>query len=441
MDQKFLEVIKPKLEESEFKQILDLQARNVVALGTDQVFALRDSDGEIRAFKQRVELSKEAGTLIQPVPNGPWVVSAQGYEVLSEAAGVCVIMPSEVLVDGVPKMNPFTLRDTQNGRVLAIYARAVAFRFSSKGIPQVCDWTSMFDLPSYRLIDLLAKAKDSPTAFRLLPIESGQPDGKDSAPGATWAKYPFDSSTSLWINTAHASALEWYKSIINREKKAIDFGQTFARRNATKHLLGIQKSPCSPGDKDPMWNITILCWRPTSGNLIKWDYTQYANVRKAIEGIVSSPGGMGKQNGIDLKKGADEGEEPNLLAVESADLEDAIDITPAAPEPVPVEDVKTESQGLATGPGWVKTSEVTTPSRVRKPKAKAPATGAVAPVQDLEKEAAGIAKNLEMAKAAFPDEYKLALIQIGVEEPLDTEESRQLLAALNRIIDKGLEGK
>jgi hypothetical protein len=262
----------------EAKILTPFVTTNVLTLGTDEAFALRDSSGEIRAFKQRIRLSHADGTLTQPVPGGPFVVSAQVYEAWQEGVGASVIFPKEVLVDGHWNQNPFVMRDPTNKRILAIYARAIAFRFSPKGIPMVCDWTTLFDVPSYRMIDLLAKAKKYPQAFKLLP-DGIEPDSDNNE---TWAKYPFDEAANLWVNTAHEEALQWYAQIINREKKAIDFAQTFARRNALKHLSGLQKAPGN------VWDLTIICWRPTNGNLVKWDATQYAHlqdrVTKTIQG-------------------------------------------------------------------------------------------------------------------------------------------------------------
>lgn len=449
MDEKTIESIKGKLAEDEFKAVLDLRNRNVVALGTDEVFALRDSQGEIRAFKQVVTLSQEAGTLIQPVLGGPWVVSAQGYEILSEAAGVCTMFPQDCVVDGQIKSNPFALRDNSNGRVLAVYARSVAYRFSSKGLPQVSDWTTMFDLPSYRLIDLLAKAKDNKTAFKLLPIEMDAPTGET---GATWAKYKFDDSTNLWINTAHVSALDWYKQIINREKKALDFAQTFARRNSVKHLLGIQKSPCSPKEDHPSWNVTILCWRPTAGNIVKWDYTQYKNVRKLIE---ENPLGAFGGAPVDLKNGREDG----LEVMENREdvgvsLDAVIDITPgaASPEDEQIPDVETETKAeTKQEPPAVTPPPPRPKAETKKAAKKAPAQPPAPPAQVAQQPAqgtmsstpapqgsAGGSKNIEMAKAAFPEEYQMAMIQVGVEEPLDKEEEESVLKALNRMLDSNL---
>ena len=51
---------------------------------------------------------------------------------------------------------------------------------------------------------LLAKAKQFPQAFKLLPAEITPP----ATEGATWAAYPFDESTKLWVNTGHAEVHE-----------------------------------------------------------------------------------------------------------------------------------------------------------------------------------------------------------------------------------------
>jgi len=262
----------------EFKVLQGAINKDVICLGTDEAFALRDDTGEIRAFRQSVRLSAADGTLVQPVMGGPFVVSAQGYEVWAEAAGACVIFPKEVLVNNTWMPNPSAERDPTNRRILAVHARAVAFRFSSKGIPQVSDWTTIFDTPSYRMIDFLGKAKKCPQAFRLLPT------GMKPEEDGTWAPYPFDESTTLWMDTSHEEVLKWLAQILNREKKAMDFAQTFAKRNAIKHLSGIQRAPAA------QWVVSVLCWRPVSGNIIKWDATQYITLQKRVGDLITGAG-------------------------------------------------------------------------------------------------------------------------------------------------------
>jgi len=197
-----------------------LHKKDVVALGEDEAFALRDQTGDIKCFKQKLVLSAANGGLVQPVYKGPFTISAQGYEMWAEAAGACVMFPRSVLVQGREERNPYIERDPTNRRILNVYARAVAFRFSSKGLPMVCDWTTTFDVPSYRLIDLVGKAKKSPQAFRLLPASYPAPSEEEidctvyEGQGerqtkktvkvqATWACYPFDEFTNLWVCTGH----------------------------------------------------------------------------------------------------------------------------------------------------------------------------------------------------------------------------------------------
>lgn len=379
--------------------------KDVVRLAEDEAFALRDKDGEIRAFKQALVLSATAGTLIQPVFNGPWVVSAQGYEHWQEAAGACVIFPSEVLVDGKWTSNPAVIRDEKNGRILMIYARAVAFRFSSKGIPMVSDWTTIYDTPSYRMIDLLGKAKDKPQAFKLLP------EGMIPEEPGTWAKYPFDEATCLWMNTGHEEALKWLSSIINREKKSLDFAQTFAKRNALKHLSGIQKAP------GPQWTISVTSWRPTSGNIIKWDATQYVALQNKVGSMISGDRSEFAHAQIEKLTGKErvsDDEAAGALIEMEIEPEDGggAFVPPTAPEPAPE------------------------PEAAQTPPTAAP-TG-----RTLSDEDKRILQNLEVTRQTFAEEYGQALknLKLSADAVTNGKTAAAIMAEINRIVDSGNAG-
>lgn len=284
----------PKEAQEINNYLVQIKDKDITILGQNEMLNLTDNNGEIRAFKRTVYLSAKEGTLVQPVPGGPHVVSAQGYEKLNEGTGTIVMNADSVIVDGTKQQNPHVVRDKKNGRILAIYARSLAFRYSPLGIPQVSDRTTVFDVPAYRLIDLLAKAKKFPQAFVLLP--TGQKPEIEK--GETWASYPFDESTVLWIDTSHNEALTFYSQIINREKKAIDFAQTFAQRNAAKHLHGLQKAPGAE------WTVSVICWRPQNDGPMRWDTARYMTTQKALTDLAD-----GKTHGelpqIDLVKGKD----------------------------------------------------------------------------------------------------------------------------------------
>lgn len=370
--------------------------KDIVALGMDEAFVLRDSHGEIRAFKQKITFSLAEGTLVQPVPGGPSVVSAQGYEHWQEAVGASVIFPKEVLVDGQWQPNPAVIRDPQNRRILAIYARAVAFKFSSKGIPQVSDWSTIFDTPSYRLIDLLGKAKKFPQAFKLLPTDMGKPED-----AGTWASYPFDESTNLWVNTAHEEALTWFAQILNREKKAIDFAQTFAKRNALKHLSGLQRAP------GQQWTVPVLCWRPTNGNIVKWDATTYANLREKVGGLITSGGEEFASAEPEIKTGIERvSDEPGVEELErQTDPEDQGEVVDAEFSSQPPQEM-----------GSVKP----TPQPELTP-------------EDLKAKA-----NFEETKKLFPAEHAEACMQLKVPSIfVSQEQARVVLGRVAKLLEGG----
>ena len=291
--------------ETAMVRIQDLEQKNVVAIGTDEAFALIDKDGQIKAFKTMLTLSIKDGTLVEIGKSfgnykAPVAISAQGFETWAEKTGASVIFPKDVLVGDSLKPNPYMERDPKNNRVLAVHARAVAFKYSPMGLPQVCDWSTIFDVPSYRMIDLLAKAKKKPQAFKLLPNEMTPAADNNE----TWAKYPFDEATSLRLNTSHNEVLDWFKSIINREKKAMDFAQTFARRNALKHLSGLQKPP----EGLHQWSFPVLSWRPTGNNIVKWDASQYEQLQGRVSSMIEGDHNefdAGKTKQLEVKKGVE----------------------------------------------------------------------------------------------------------------------------------------
>jgi hypothetical protein len=408
-----LEAIKPKLTEEENAQLLALINKQVVALGTDRAFALRDKRGEIVAFKQRVRLSGADGTLVKI--KGNWSVSAQGFELLAEASGTCVMTPEKLFVDGEMRGNPWVCRD-EHHRIVTVYARAIAFRFSSKGLPIVSDWLTTYDSPNYRLTDLLAKAKDTPKVFRLLP-RGIEPEEEYTQSGArvnrTWARYYFDPACDLWVDTSSPEVLDWHSSIINREKKSLDYAQTFARRNAVKHLLGIHKAPegCK-GD----WDLSVLCWRPVDGSILKWDMTRYIETRSRVQHL--SSGGS-----FELSEVIHGQEEIGETDDDTIDVDEP-DTTATAP--AATNGATAEPQGEAAQP----------PPPAEAPAPKPPASPGKRKVKEKPEgsdEARGKLSNLLGFRGFYKDQWVAALKL--AELPADWTPSVQDEATMDRMLD------
>ncbi|WP_289020376.1 hypothetical protein [Desulfobacter postgatei] len=395
--------------------VRDLKQKNVATLGTDEAFVLQDGQGQIKAFKSVLKLSEHEGTLVQPVYNGPFIVSAQGYEVWAERTGTSVIFPKEVLVGTEWKPNPYAERDPNNRRILAVHARAVAFKFSSMGIPQVSDWTTIFDTPSYRMIDLLGKAKKFPQCFKVLP--KGMKPAADN--GETWASYPFDESMDLFINTAHDEVITWLSQILNREKKAMDFAQTFAKRNALKHLSGIQKAPGN------QWQFPVLAWRPTGDNVVKWDATQYANLQNRVAGVIEGNKDFSVESRqIEMNNGSERvSDEDNFDALEAAtDPEDQPDILPPSEKSTP-ENVAEKHEKKPT-PHFDPEPTMESSSSVE------PDASAELPSET--RQAVTLAEQ-------FPSDFKKAFLDCGFRgrsvESLTKEEAIKVVKVLNYILD------
>ena len=324
-----LEILQ-KQDTPEAKAIIDyvmaVRKKDIVVLGTDEAFVLTDKKGQIKAFKSAVTLSKKGGTLVQPVYNGDLVVSAQGYEVITTAAGASTIFPKSVMVNGVAQANPHPVRagNDQNGRILEVHCCAVTFGYSPMGIPQASARTTVFDTPAYKMVDFLAKAKKLPQAFMVLPTDMEPDDVKEQeekkkGPLETWTKYPYDEAMNLWLNTAHKEVITWLSQIVKREMKAYEFAQTFAARNSQKHYFGIQKAPCDN------WLLPVIAWRPTGNNIIKWDSAQYSELQDRVSIMIDGDKNNEFEHKLQLTQGTDRvSEEDDFEALETeVDLEDS----------------------------------------------------------------------------------------------------------------------
>lgn len=324
-----LEVLE-KQDTPEAKAILDyvrqIEKKNIVVLGTDEAFVLTDKNGQIKAFKSAVTLSKKGGTLVQPMFNGDLVVSAQGYEVITTAAGASTIFPKTVMVNGAKQANPHPIRsgNNPNGRILEVHCCAVTFGYSPMGIPQASARTTVFDTPAYKMVDFLAKAKKLPQAFMVLPADMKPDDVKDQdqkkkGPLETWTKYPYDEAMNLWLNTAHDEVITWLSQIVKREMKAYEFAQTFAARNSQKHYFGIQKAPCDN------WRLPVIAWRPIGTNIIKWDSAQYSELQDRVSTMLDGDKNHEFEHKLQITQGTDRtSDDDDFEALESeVDPEDS----------------------------------------------------------------------------------------------------------------------
>lgn len=402
--------------------------QSMAALDENDVFVLRSAQGQIRAFKRKLVLSKENGGLIQPVPGGPFVVSAQGYEIWANATAANVLFMKKVLVRGQWENNPFAEVDPDTGRIIRVYCRAVAFMYNSIGIPVVADWTTTLDQPTYRMIDLIAKSRKYPQAFKVLPKGTEPEVVEDETPRPTWGKYPLDAVMDLWVNSAHPEFLDWYKSILNREKKSLDFGQTFARRNALKHLSGLQSVPGQTGEvRKSHWEIPIICWKPDAGSLVKWDAAEYEFLRDRMEQLIEGAEKDPAAKLIELDQGEEkisDDEIPDLIEDDAEPEPGPIDVNPdPAPEP--------DAPGL----GVKAADNINAGDHVGQ---STPPAGELSPKDPAILQSKEY-KNLMATIQAYPSESEMAMSEMGLKcsmnfVPESSEQAVQIYEAVRKIV-------
>ena len=375
-----------------YDYIVALKSENVAVLGVDECFKIKDYNGQIKAFKRVLHLSEVNGYIGKPGLAAPFSITAQGYEYWADNVGAACRFPSKVIVNGEFKNNPYVEKDPQTKKIVAVYVRAEAFKYSDTGSPQKVDWTTMYDVPAYRLIDLLAKAKKLPQAFKLLPADT-KPKVTES--NETWAVYPFDGSANLWLNTSHKEVLGWFSMIINREKKVIDYAQTFARRNAFKHLSALQKTP----ENINAWNLPVICWN------IRWTDTEYT----AIENRISNSETTGEI--IDIKVGFEQVDD------DVAEEEQVIEVKPKAETTTVIATIE-------------RPAEIT----IERP---AETTDEKPAQQELSPEDKKVFQNLETTKVGCPSEYEQACENLSI-NPAKVEtvtDAVRIVSEIEKIID------
>lgn len=390
-----------------------IHQKNVIALGDGEAFVLTDAEGRsIKATKRTVHLSAENGGLTQPVWQGPYVISAPGYSMLAHTAGAVVMNAPTVIVDGVEQQNPFVRRGP-DGTIIEVHCRAMAFRYNENGQPMVSDRTTIFDTATYALADMVGKAKRMKEAFKLLPSAVPAP-----IPPEEWACYRVDDAVNLWMKITHAEVINFLGQVLNRKKKALEFAQTFAQRNALKHLFGIAVVPgqgsgqnCNPISQ---WDVPVVCWAPSDGGLIRFDTSRYAVSTKVIEALsVGRPVALPEaKEPLVVSRGTDD--------VHGGDMDEEAD---------PLENpdrYENQESGMVMSPPIEEPAVAA--SDTEQPQEE--------PTRDWTAEELKAWKNLHVARENFPDEYATALADCGLtDEEVNPGNAAEINLAISSMLD------
>jgi len=200
-----------------------------------------------------------------------------------------------------------------------------------------------------------------------------------------------------------------------------------------KHLLGVQKAP------GPVWDVPVLCWRPTTGSIVKWDATQYLQLQQRVEGVIRGSGGFENKQ-IEMRAGVEDvANEPLTAAIEHEvdqdETQGARDLEEFAHEAEP------EAENQRNAPDLSHAAPQTAPPpKDKKPeppkKAAPPKEAPVDP--SLTEDEKVLVTNARLAKKAFPKEYKKALAELNYSDEggdLPPDIAAAVIDKINRYLD------
>ena len=241
--------------------------KDISILGDGESFAMTDPSGQLKAFRGKMLFSVLDGTLYDARKFK--MISEKAYIELERSVGGWHHLPPQISVNGQTHDNPHRVID-KTGELLGIYYLVWAAYLAPNGIPRRIAWTFYYDVQAIRRIELFAKAKEFPQAFRLRSVSKPEPEEKGE-----WIPYHVDGTARLWVDGSHPEALQFFASMANSAKNIESIGQTKAIRTALDKLYAVRIPIIKFTEKGypvhaSQFTIPITMWKWPRGLEIDW---------------------------------------------------------------------------------------------------------------------------------------------------------------------------
>lgn len=236
-----------------------VKRHNTAVLGRDELFLVKDGGQKLRCVKVPVRLTLEEGHLYEV--QGKWNVTAVGYTKLNQIAGVSLVQPETIVVDGREQVNPYLEMHPQKpGVLLRVHCRVLSIGRNATGQPCVVDYRLKFD-PNLYLLQSLKKLQAGKAtwagekgnrhkveAVQLIEAVDDMLLSEFDARRSElkgWGYLPFaavgDDFLGVAFNLRHPEVRNLMGDQVNLVGFAERRAQTIARRNALRHnaALGV----------------------------------------------------------------------------------------------------------------------------------------------------------------------------------------------------------
>jgi len=207
----------------------------------------RTANGFVEAVRVPVKLSVKKGDIFNI--QGQYILSAQGINKINSWAGISIVTPPELFIDGRPRNNPYIEREENGNTIKTVYVRKIGFGRSFSGNRIALDQTLAFSPKNYLIRDLL-KIKIAGV------VKTISLSGYEKKEGYWY----IDMGMGLGLEVDLSS--EDFKKVLKTYNENVNFAErkasTIVERNIIKKMIGEYK--VTP-DQNGEVVIFVYSWR------------------------------------------------------------------------------------------------------------------------------------------------------------------------------------
>lgn len=365
--------------------VLSLQSRTAVR---------HTAEGPMVRIQKLVRLAYGKAEDIYEVPKVGLMIQAKGYNRIAAEAGVQMLAPSTVMVDGEAKANPHIERDPITRSNKRCWVRRVAVWRGPQGTPMARDLTLIYDPGALFLVALRGKAEYNPADVKSVVRRLGDacPDG--------WAFFPemevpgTDQYVGLLVNVTNKDVGAAIKDRTDKSKFIERYAVTFCERNLLKKLIPVNTPEMVQGQQ--FATVPVTCWVASS------DEAFARSAQRAMMGVESPDNaiaGLTASGAIEVD--AEEAHEDEAAVIHDATLGNEDADPEDASRQYLLDAPKARTEARTPPPAPVEPAPVTeTPAAAPAPQT---VTQTAAPAGDRAAQIADLKRRLAAARAAIGD--------------------------------------
>jgi len=215
-----------------------VKAKDMAKLGDGAAFWIEEAGEKKRGFKAKVELSfPDQWCLIPGGGKEKPMICAGGYDKANQYAGIEVVRPKTVVIEGGKDVgNPYFEKD-KNGALVSIFIRGIGIGYAPTGSLAIVDQTVFVNLNTLLVQEVQAKLKYDPT-IATLGVETEKPteflaystkwnketrkkeivSEKTIQIKGAWHFLPVQRDMGYWVNLAHPDIQSAFEGFTQKQR-------------------------------------------------------------------------------------------------------------------------------------------------------------------------------------------------------------------------------